>query len=116
MWQQKNGFDPLETCNVDYDLEIGWFVLVWHLKIFVISFFSWNESLNLLFSCIIHFDVLDIGTKIWGYGIGNSNCVPFVLIFFQTNSKIVFIKCWELERGVPPRTKEFANTSFKLWW
>jgi hypothetical protein len=25
---KKNGFDPLETCNVDYDLEIGQFVLI----------------------------------------------------------------------------------------
>ncbi len=25
---KKNGFDPLETCNVDYDFKIGQFVLV----------------------------------------------------------------------------------------
>jgi hypothetical protein len=29
--------------------------------------------LSLLVFCIIHFDVLGIGTKIWGYGTGNSN-------------------------------------------
>jgi hypothetical protein len=25
---EKNGFDPLESCNVDYDSEIGQFVLI----------------------------------------------------------------------------------------
>jgi hypothetical protein len=25
---EKNGFDPLETCNVDYDLEIDQFLLI----------------------------------------------------------------------------------------
>jgi len=113
---EKNGFDPLETCNVDYDFKTCQFVLIWHLKIFVIFYFSRNESLSLLFFCIIHFDVLDIGTKIRGYGIGNSNWVQFVLNVFETILKITFQKCWELELGVPPKTNEFANTSFNLWW
>jgi hypothetical protein len=68
---EKSGFDPLETCNVDYDLEIGQFLLISHLKIFVISYFSWNESLNLLFFFalfILMFWILEPKIEIMGLG------------------------------------------------